>query len=325
MDKSDKEEILLDLYDDPEGRGEVNFDQDPLLHKRENSGFVITARQLYEVHGEFEGNDAEKASLLVIKFTMSRRPDDTDRQYKSLRFTLRFEATPKGDPIDDPWIIAFAPAQKGAVYVTENTVKVVDSHSLEGNTKIGTRQAAPAAVSGGMKAMVAKCEKYSQRYLYEVHAESDQSTEKGEGRQGENIVWWDLRAHPTKTDGDSLAVSMLLRRPNSSKFVIHLTVSAKVDLKYAFAERWKRLKKVRYSPLGPFDPSQPNKEIPAGVVKERLHDVSTDETRRILENLAFLHVPEKLAPKAFYGDAGERRDSASPENNGESPQTEILL
>jgi hypothetical protein len=110
-----------------------------------------------------------------------------------------------------------------------------------------------------------------------------------------NVVYWELEA-ANKTDGigDSIAVAVLLQRAKNSKFVIEMEVLAQAGMRASLLDAFH---KHKVSVMGPFGPGGGSQKVPTGVDVKNLHAVSTEDV--VLKQLAFVHVPEKVATVQF--------------------------
>jgi hypothetical protein len=306
MATSDNREELLDLDPDNELKGDLKTDQPELLQSRENSGFEIAIRREHEIHGFWEGPSSGHASLIVLRFHLFNSNRNRSSRFKSFQPVLRFESNPKGDPAADPYIISFGPGQDGSWKVTESTAKHTESTSVQGNVSAQL----PATSIGGQVSRSNTVE-HDQPYYYEVSA----SSKRASGRSRplpENQVEWNLQEDPNTEVGvgDIITVAVLVRRPDAANFVVHLKTKARVNSRYWLTEKSRRVKKLflrrdedykeedfdgtKYKPLY-FDTSKSTSPAPKGIEANRLHDASNNN---LLDQLAYLHVPEKASPRA---------------------------
>jgi len=292
MNSNGVEEIELSLDDVTTGLGELKSDLPTQIQTVKRSNYTVSIRRLYEVHGKFQKTGHDEASLLVWKF--SPKVKGENRRFTTFKVTLRFELSSQSDNNDDPpYIVSYAPAQDGAVFFSEHLTTVTRETSIQGSL---SAQPPAGGASVGLTATKAKTEESERRELNKLSSESHQ---EGDGR-GDNVVsWWMNAPNHTNGVGDSIAVAVLVKRAARSHFVVHVTVDADVGFKARVSNKWQDLIKGKSTRLGPYGPGIGVQSKPDGIDDQNLHEAST---KNLLDQLAFVHAPEKAAVKKFYSD-----------------------
>jgi hypothetical protein len=292
------EDLVLNLED--EESAALKSDLAPLVGTAKKSGYQVAVRRQHEVHGKFEPYRSAEASLLALK--ISPRADSIDDRIESFTVKLRFEPATDGDLDDDPpYVVAYAPAQEGDVSLSENSTKITKTRSL---AFTGSGQPPVGGASLSLTASGSTQKEFTQRDLYELQTDS---WPEPMSLSEPNVVRWRMKA-ATQFEGvgDSIGVSVLLRRARSSRFSVRLEVKADVGFRARMSEKLSNLnprKKEQGIKLGPFGPVKgaeavpDGQTIPEGVDPTNLHDASL---KNLLDKLAFVHRIETLESKQFY-------------------------
>lgn len=296
VDIIDDREHSFDLFDEAGPAAELKTSQPPLHDKYEASGFMIGVRCMYKIHGHLDGPGSPAPSLVVVKVTLRSKSDDCRRFYRKFCAKFTLKSDPPRDPIDEPYVLAYEPAGKGAIRVTDTSTKITAGRSYEFS---GGVQPGPIPTSLDAKSSKTKQEEYEQQSAYTVVADTEQTVGEGGGREGDNIVEWTCHADRRQTSGvgDFISFAMLVHRADVSRpLMVHIDLEATVDWRYWVADKWKSLmdeKKTRYLPLR--ISNKPSGTLPDGIDIDRLESAA-----RQLQRFGFIHVPEKMAPETFY-------------------------
>ncbi|KAH6961866.1 hypothetical protein BKA56DRAFT_185824 [Ilyonectria sp. MPI-CAGE-AT-0026] len=289
------EEFLIPLDEWTKGGVEVRSDVAPQIAVLSKTAYSVSFQLLHEIHGQFEKNTVNDASLVVLKITP--RTDSRDRFFKRLTVKLTVQAGQRGRVIDEPpYIVSYEPAQKGEVQFSEKIITTARARSLQGSA---SGQPPVGGLSLGVTASSSTTEQWERRILHRLSSGIlyDNAT------KGPDVIWWELEpAAKSEGIGDCMAVALLVKRAQGSGFFIHAGCEADVGF---LASANRLFRKRQKATMGPFDP--------AGVDEKDLHASSTKE---ILRELAYLHVAEKADARVFYAQtaaAAATTVSAAPE------------
>ena len=287
----DDTEFEFALADWTPGAGQLKSDLPHQIGFLSKPGYSVSFQRLYEVHGDFEKGSTDNASLLVWK--IQPKVDSPTRCFKSFKVTLAVEPA-KGARLNDdpPYVVSYEPAQDGVVYFSEHITNITNTSSIETSL---SAQPPIGGASLGLTGSKSRTEEFKQRVLHKLSSGTIQDT----GDAGPNVVWWRLEP-ATQSDGigDHMAVAVLIRRAKASKFVVSVDAEADVGFRAKISDPWRVLRKHQKTILGPFGPVKGGAQSVPTDVNE--HDLHASSTAEILKRLAFVHVPEKLAPREFY-------------------------
>jgi hypothetical protein len=290
-------DVDLDLYweENPDD-AELKTDAEILMSQRRTSGFIISLRWKWVVHGKYSVNDPTPASLLVFHVKLTNQTNSTIRRFKHFNLRLQFENAPKRKPINDPYITECAPAMKGSVSIGETTEDKSNNLVREAGVKGGVEY---AKVSAKVKSE----EGTEKQVKFDMRLENEKECSTfGKGRRGEDIVSWNLRENPSQKRGvcDSFGVAILIKRSATfprDKFVVTSTMKATIDFRQAISEAMSDVFKGDREQPFEFDPAATAAKIPPGLNIEALADfVDSGE----FEKLAWFHIPELQEPRLFY-------------------------
>ncbi|KAG4443313.1 hypothetical protein IFR05_001182 [Cadophora sp. M221] len=324
-DTYDGESILeINLTDDPNEQGQTRLPLGSSRFASETSGFSLTIRELYAVHGTgiWDSKAGEFASLLILRVKAFDRDTSRGRRIKNVEARLRFKSEAASPlPKDDPYIVCFAPAQEHKIGLLPTSVLRTKhaSHAISLDV-----DANPAPINAGFQLGGDNSWEWKKDIWATLAGEAYQSP-VGRGRLGDNVVHWTIsendKAHQIM---DTVDVGILLRRPNDSKFTISFSqVKVTVDMRYAInagvqeaidgaIDMARSLVGYESVPtnLHTYDPTKQGKR-PAGVVDGNLHLL---EEGTELEKFAFMHILERVRG-IRYDDPGE--SNQAEDNAGE--------
>jgi hypothetical protein len=301
-----EEEITFQLEPviDQKTSGQLRTELEKLLQQRELSNFVITVRRITEAHGLYTPTSKTPASLLVLRFKVTSKDKSQKRRMKSLKITLKFEKEPLGDPFHDPVISTFAPCQDGAVYLSNTDQEETTSVSQGVDATLRPPPPVPLEVAAHWNKNVTK--QATRNYIAKVMGEAEKSPEggRGGGRQGADVVWWNMWENPVQKDGisDTFAVAVLVKRDDLvSKFNVRLELEPEVDVKHSWHKIWEK----QQGPIG-FDPESeavgfPKKKKGEEGEEYKLDDLGRFARESLMDGLAWMHLPEKLETVSFHG------------------------
>ncbi|KAI9859752.1 MAG: hypothetical protein M1813_006469 [Trichoglossum hirsutum] len=284
-------DLTLDLYESRE-TGEYKSHTDELVRQRITSGFVITVRRTIAVHGTYSKTDGTPTSLLAYRFKLSSTRSTADRRIRTLLVKLRFERDPKEDPIDDPCILSYAPAEKGKIVINET----IEKRNSKVSTKVHPSAGASVAKISGEYEIESGVE-YEKRFYTDVQAEKLKSSRAG--RRGEDLVQFNLTENTSQKDGvvDTFGLAVFVnRRDADDKFKMHMDIKAEVDFRYAIAETWESITGQRDEPLQ-INPKDPDVAKPDELETCEMGKFAESD---MFERLAFLHLPESYKVTEFY-------------------------
>lgn len=301
-------QVSFELQEDPDFKGQTRSDTIRYGPTVNNAGFPMTYAIAHIVHGRWgetapaikdRVSQAVYATLIVIRFELSRLTASSDRRFVQFHPRLRLEANPLGDPKDDPWVVQFEPAGKGRRYITESQSNVSHAKEVVVST---TFNAAPPPFNagGGVNYTDTRTEDSVKIKRYEITSGGKVSEARGGGRQGRDEIWWTLNEEEGKGVGDRLQVAVLIRRENTRKFNVELELKARIDTAHSLATIFHSKNKF----TEPFDPGEPNQNVPNGVVPDKLSHIETDGT---LDRLAYEHSSEKWDSIKLYPEGKFRR------------------
>ncbi|KAH0563334.1 hypothetical protein GP486_002096 [Trichoglossum hirsutum] len=288
---TDEPDLTLDLYEVKE-TGEYKSHTDELVRQHIISGFVITVRRTIAVHGTYSKTDKTPTSLLAYRFKLSSKRSTADRRIRSLLVKLRFERDPKEDPIDDPCVLSYAPAEKGEIAINETVEIHNSSSSSRVNPSIG---ASGVKLSGEIAKQSGAL--YEKKFYTNIQAEKLKSSRAG--RKGEDLVQFNLTENASQKDGvvDTFGVvAFVNRRDAGDKFKVHMDIKAEVDFRYTVGEAWEKVTGHRDKPLQ-VNPKDPNVAKPDGLETCEMGKFAESD---MFERLAFLHLPESYNVTKFY-------------------------
>jgi hypothetical protein len=294
------DDLELDLIPDPSLRGTARDELLEALHEHEASGFRITVRQKYVVHGTYvDGDTSQPASLLVLQLELRSTAANQHRRFRHLDVCLQFVADSEQTPARDPFIKCFAPAQKGVICLLPTTVLQKQESTLRAGVDV---EHPPVPLKLNVAAERKKAEEWEQIRRVTITASATKTQERGGGRLGEDKVQWVLTENKKQEAiPDTFAVGVVVRRSGNSNFKVIFDLKAKVDFWYGAEVIWQKVKdKVLFSGVREaskvFDPAiqgpAPNKEV----AKNLKSLVEGNE----LDKLVFVHLPEEFTPILFY-------------------------
>lgn len=294
------DEVTVSLNDWTEGNAVLKSDLLDDIGTVTNDDFSIVFQRKYEVHGGFEKNSVDDATLLVLKIIPKT---SSGRVFKHLRVQLVFEKAPGIDPDDDdPYIVAYEPGQEGEQKFGDQITKVTKGT----NTQFSASGQAPGSSATASKSWSDTGE-FERHKLHKLSSGSSRSETR---LKKKNLVWWELEAAEESNGvGDHIVVAVLIQRASGSEFAIKVDTKAGFGgFKDAFDKVKKPFKKRKVVFLGLFNsaPRGAEEQIPRGVSKNELHAASTND---VLKTLAYVHVPEQVATATLYK---ESTTSSSP-------------
>jgi hypothetical protein len=307
MEDSEYPPIVLNLQPGPESTGHVKSDIPPEAHKVENSGFYITIRRVSEIHGLFEsqGPSGSHASLVILQFELGSENTSQVKRFKYFHPILTFTSDPETeDPLDNPRIVSYSPAQENDLILSESFVKITENLAAQANLQFSVPGTGPGA--GGQISSAATRET-NKPYYYRVSGTTRKSV-RGKGNP-ENVVSWTLREDKLKGVGiGNMRVAILIERRKDTNFKIDIDNWAKADWRYWITDKFRQLgdftglqhKKDfeggQYTCLK-YDWSKSSKQVPKNIEPNNLHDASLKD---LLDTLSYLQVPEITKPKQSY-------------------------
>jgi len=216
----------------------------PQATQFKNGGFVVTVREAAIVHGYYTGEAPEKgspepASLLVYHWELNgggARKISDGREIHAIDLTLRFEASPLGEPADDPWLAGYFPAPGNAGF----KFKALNVENFENKTKGGGASAKAGAkeASLGVFAFLTKAVGKEYKSVEDAVCKSTatRTQSRGGGRGGDDTVTWTLSDNGlTSSLPDMFAVAVVIKRPGtmkSNQFNVSFDIDAVVDRKH---------------------------------------------------------------------------------------------
>lgn len=278
----------------PDG-GQVRSDIKPNLGTITRSDFSVNFELVYEVHGSYNKDDNNNASLLVIKIIP--KPDDIKRQFVWLKITLTL--LPEGgiqqgeeDEETVPLLRSLEPASSGEQFADVFTTNETKEHGLKGSI-----QAQVWGVSPGIESSSSSTSEYKKHHLLRVRSGTSR-TINSLPRRLVNSVWWEVRA-ANKDDGigDSFTVALLIERPQGSRFRLEANIDGEIGL---FSEKVKNFLptglRSKKDPvlLGIFGASNKvsDQKAPPGISPDDLHAASIDGAMKEIAEVG-LHLPEQ--------------------------------
>lgn len=302
--QSDRQQndLDLELIQDPSLTGTAREELLEALHEHEATGFRITVRQKYVVHGTYTGGDTNQpASLIVLQFELRSTATNQHRRFRHLDVSMQFVTDPKRTPALDPFIKSFAPAQKGVICLLPTSVLQQQESTLGASVDV---QQPPVPLGLNLSAEKKKAEEWKQIRRVTILALATKTQDRGGGRLGEDKVQWILTENEKqKAIPDTFAVGVVVRRSGDSKFKVVFDLKAKVDFWYGAEVLWQKTKdKISFSGVSEaskvFDPtvqgSAPN--------NTDLNNLKSFVEGNELGNLVFVHLPEEVTPVLFYSD-----------------------
>jgi hypothetical protein len=232
----------VDLEPVNKGQGQLRNDASIQFFQTQASNRRISGRIVHAIHGFLDretGTDATHANLIVLRFRLTNKNESGEkRRWKRFYYPLRFQTDPESEPIHDPWVRAYAPTQNGTIYLSETLAKNTNSRTY----KVAANAKAPPPVDIGaeINAERTRQQESEERYLHTVEADRKKTDTEGGGKQGENIIYWNLRENKKEKMGvaDKIQVTILLVRPKKEQnFVIHYHSETKIDVYYQTQNR----------------------------------------------------------------------------------------
>ncbi|KAH6987003.1 hypothetical protein EDB80DRAFT_176753 [Ilyonectria destructans] len=260
----------------------------------DRSGYSIVFQRLFEVHGKWEKKQSDNASLLAIK--ISPRVKNHEHHFKQLKVVLTVELA-KGTigNAEAPSFDSYEPGQQGAFFLKEISTKRTDT--VEGSIQLSGQ--VPSGPSLSANTSKSRSEESDQRRIHSISAKP--SWAAGNTEKPNQIEWTLKPAENSDGIGDYMVVALLVLRARGSKFQIRAESNADISF---FTDKLNVIpwnSKVRMGPFGPARDSTKQLWPPAKVNLDdkNLSQASADN---ILGKIAFVHVPEKLAPRALYSE-----------------------
>ncbi|KAF3069900.1 hypothetical protein CFAM422_006811 [Trichoderma lentiforme] len=211
----------------PDG-GQVRSDILQNLGTITRSNFSVDFELVYEVHGNYNRNDKDNASLLVIK--VIPKPDNLKRQFVWLKITLTL--LPEGgiqqgeeDEGTVPLLRSLEPASSGEQFADVFTTNETRERGLKGSI-----QAQVWGVSPGIEGSSSSTSEYKKHHLLRVKSGTCR-TIRSMSRKTVNGAWWEVHA-ANKNDGigDSFTVALLVARPQGSKFRLEANIDGEIGV-----------------------------------------------------------------------------------------------
>ncbi|GAW22633.1 hypothetical protein ANO14919_121750 [Xylariales sp. No.14919] len=304
------DELDIDLY--PPGSGELKTTVPDHLGTIYKTGYSIRFQRLCEVHGRWNSKKPDDASLLAIKMTPRiRSPGD---HFKSLSVTMTLELSKgiKGNH-EAPYFASYEPGQEGAYYTKEVSHSVTVTKEAEGN--FGGQL--PVGADIGLTLSKSKSEEFQRRLIHKIEATEESSSIGTSNRKRTNRITWTLTpAEQSDGIGDYMIIALLIQRSRSSKF--RIKVESKADINIFKDSANSLLQWNRKITLGDFGPESAIDQLKlAGVDEtnlERVSDASDAPDQNILRKIAFVHVPERVAPGSVYKIADRGATAVGTEN-----------
>ncbi|KAI1112637.1 hypothetical protein F5Y14DRAFT_463234 [Nemania sp. NC0429] len=307
-DAYDVEETLslgndLDIDLRPSSTSELKSTVLDHLNTIEKTGYSVRFQRLYEVHGQWNNQKPDDASLLAIK--MTPRVVNPRDHFKSLNIimTLILPNGIRGNH-EAPYFSSYEPGQEGAWFMNEVSHTVTINKGGEAN--IGGQL--PVGADLGLTFSKSKSEEFQSRRILKVEAKEDWSaTENANRKRTDRIRWTVTPADQSDGIGDYFVIAFLVRRSRETKFRIRVESEASISV---FKDSVNDLLSWgRKATLGDFGPaSAPNQLKPSGVEETNLERVAR---QNILRNIAGVHIPERVAAKSVYNVADEKNATTS--------------
>jgi hypothetical protein len=284
----DDAEFELPLDEDG---GALKSNVQGVLGRVTRTGYSVAFQRAYEVNGSMDGTAVDNATLLVMK--ISPRVNDTKRRFKSFSVSLKVEVAPgKMRNISTPEILSYEPAQEGVWYIKENIITQTEASSIQATAAAQ----APGGASLGFTASKSLSEEIKRRVLHTVSARPDYGP--GTDECPDEVTWSLSPAEKADGIGDYMVVAMLIRRARASSFIIRVKTKAELGF---FADKLNAFPGHADTCLGPFPRPQRNGtaqlKAPPGIEENNLGATSEEN---LLQTLAFIHVPEKVAARDIY-------------------------
>lgn len=296
MMRSSKAHHLHSLGDDEveipieEDGGEVKSDIPDSLGAINQTGYSVAFQRIYEVHGSMSPPAVDNASLLVVKISPK---GDGRHTFKKFEVELELQVAPgSSSNRKSPEFAAFEPAQEGVWYINEHTIRHTDSNELEANAS----GQIPGGVTFGLSAKKSKSEEQQHRVLHTVEARPGYS-DRVDNRP-DIVTWTVLPADKADGIGDYMVIAVLIERARGCQFMIKASSKAKLSLISNAMNHWNGKSEVFLGPFGSATSSDEKRLTPPGVNEGNLQAVSSEN---LLQKLAFVHIPEKVAPRNLYG------------------------
>ncbi|KAI1128631.1 hypothetical protein F5Y10DRAFT_240177 [Nemania abortiva] len=282
--------VEIDLC--PHDSGELKTTVLDNLGTIEKTGYSICFQRLYEVHGQWNDGKPDDASLLAIKMIpCTAKAED---YFKSLSITMTLELSKDARSNQEgPYFASYEPGQEGAMFIKEVSHTVTTSKEAEGN--LGAQL--PGGADLGLTLSKSTSEEFQRRLIHKVEAKEEWSATGNANRKRTNRIRWTLTsAEQSDGIGDYAIIAFLIRRSRATKFRINVESEAKINLKVDTVNSL--LPMGRKVILGDFGPANATDQLkPDGVKETNLEQVADQNS---LRDIAFIHLPERVAPRSVY-------------------------
>ncbi|OTA95156.1 hypothetical protein M434DRAFT_226083 [Hypoxylon sp. CO27-5] len=279
------QEVELPLYDD----GAEVKSLGALLGTVKQTGYSIIFQSLHEVNGSMDKNAADNATLLVIKISPRT---GTNSYFKNLSMALKVKPAPHSPRNSKlPEIDGFEPGQQGAVFIKESNINRTELSEVQANVS-----AHGAGANLGIAAKKSTSDEKQLRSLHTVKAEPSWNS----ADQIDKVTWKISPADKADGIGDYIVVAMVVKRTKGCQFIIEVENKANVGILSKAANVFRGATKVSLGPFGAQRKDERDYAIPTGVDEKNLATALQSST---VNELAFVHVPEKVEARSMYSEA----------------------
>lgn len=267
-----------------------------------SSGFNIKINQKYVVHGFYDGEE-NPASLIVYEIRLTSDKKSHKRRIRYLKVSLRFEADPRGEPAQDPYLISWEPAGRGEVYIYPTPVSYTDEKR---NTTSASLKKDPVEASYQHESTGSRTYDRNDKAL--CTADPDETQIRGEGRKGPDVIQWQLLENKSQELlPDSFNAAMVVRRAPGLNFRVIFGASIEVDFWYDLSLAFNQVKNIL-----PFKGSRELSKVydvaiqgnvPAGLDDKNLKELVD---RDGLDDFWGFHTPEEVNVTRHYAPPRDR-------------------
>jgi len=211
------------------------------------SGLTITVREDRIVHGFYDWNESdpensERASLLVLRFDVRNEASSAERKWciQRLDVSLRFEADPPQNPVNDPYITGY---ELGAAGIVIHPNPVMETQEAEQITSTTATAPDPVRLEGTVSIKEGKKKEFEAEEKATCSARLMKTQYKGDGRKECNEVMWTLTKNKSQELPDTFTVAVVIKRPatpdsTNPNFKVTFDINAEVDVWYDLAIEW---------------------------------------------------------------------------------------
>ncbi|KAI8634075.1 hypothetical protein F5Y19DRAFT_198669 [Xylariaceae sp. FL1651] len=276
------------------------------------TGYSVIFQRVYEVNGSMDPHSKDNATLLVLKIMPYTK--EQKQQFKGFEVSLKVKTHTKPPGmwrnVGPPQIIAYEPAQEGALYIKETIIPRTEASSLGGNASVQ-----PATgLSLGFTASKSVTEEIKKRVLHRVSARPHYGSNSS--KHPDKITWTISPAEDADGIGDYMVAAMLISRAKGSSFIIEVGTDAGLGLLHDAANHFPGRAKLA---LGPFptelEPGEKKSTVPPGVEENSLEAISSEN---LLQTFSFVHIPEKTLAREIYRKTTATLETMTIEEGGET-------